>query len=163
LKPEGRNKLINYDDIYRNIANSVVEGSVVRVSWKCPISDEIIAESSAQMTADKSLQGDMYKELTRGLLQTTKGWFASLATSVLGGEAGNTVRRMGTTMANHIGQKQSYGEDIQKTAIVKAFEKVKDKFVYSDEYMFYAEKTSVNTENGSTNSGGSTPPPLPKT
>lgn len=154
--------MINYDDIYRNIASSVVEGAVVKVSWKCPITDEVIAESSAQMVADKSVQNDMYKELTRGLMQTTKGWFASLATSVLGGQAGNTVRRMGTTMANHMNKKQSYGEDVQKAAIVKAFEKVQDKFTYSDEYMFYAAKKASGTGTETPKAVTSGPPPLPK-
>jgi hypothetical protein len=155
--------LIKYDDIYRNIAKSTVEGATIRVSGKCPISEEIIAESSAHMVADKSLKTNMYKELTRGLLQTTKGWFASLATSVLGGQAGNTVRRLGTTMANHVGKQQSYGEDIQKAAILEAFDKVKDKFEYSEEYMFYAAKTKDDTKKVTPKVIDSkTPPPLPQ-
>ena len=154
--------MINYDDIYRNIAKSVVEGSTVRVSWKCPISDEIIVESSAQMVADKSLKGNMHKEFTRGLLQMTKGWFASFATSILGGQAGNTVRRMGTTLANHVGKQQSYSEDVQKAAIVQAFEKIQTKFEYSEEYMFYAAKTNKASGNETPKATTSAPPPLPK-
>ena len=150
--------MINYDDIYRNISKSVVEGSTVRVSWKCPISDEIVCQSTAQMVADKSLKGNMSKELTRGVLQMTKGWFASLATSILGGQAGNTVRRMGSTLANHVGKQQSYGEDVQKAAIVQAFEKIQNKFEYSEEYMFYAAKATGSA----TKATASAPPPLPK-
>ena len=155
--------MINYDDIYRNIADSSVEGNTIRVSWKCPVSEEIVAESSAQIKADNSLQGNMYQELTRGIVQQTKGWFASLATSVLGGQAGNTVRRMGTTLANHVGKQQKYGsEEAQKAAIVSAFEKVKEKFEYSDEYMFYTAKKTLNENKPKEQITGSTPPPLPQ-
>ncbi len=147
---KGVRKLINYEDIKRNIAESSVSGNMVKVRWKCPVSEEVIAESSAKIEGDTSLEGSMSQELTRGVLQATKGWFASLASSVLGGQAGNTVRRMGTTLADHLGKKQKYGgEEQQKAAIIRAFEKVQDKFEYAQEYGFYTAKKSA------------TPPPVP--
>lgn len=159
--PRGELKLIKYDDIYRNIAKSDIQGAVVKVSWKCPISDEIIAESSAQMVADKSLKGNMSSELTKGMINQAKGWFASFATSILGGQAGHTVRRMGTTLANHMGKQQQYGEEVQKEAIVKAFDKVKDKFVYSEDAMIYEAKTDSNQDNNTKTPASPAPPPIP--
>ena len=101
--------MVQYDDIYRNIAKTDVQGDIVSVTWKCPISDETVAESNARMVAKKDLSSNMKSELTRGAIQQAKWWFASLATSILGGAAGNTIRRMGTQVADHIQKAQKYG------------------------------------------------------
>ncbi len=142
--------MVQYDDIYRNIAKTDVQGDVVSVTWKCPISEETVAESNARMVAKKDLQSNLKGELARGAIQQAKSWFARLATSMLGGAAGHTVRRLGTTVANHVQKAQKFGAEEQKEAIVKAWEKVKDKFEYSEDCMVYVAKKAA------------TPPPLPK-
>mgnify|MGYP006281660867 CR=1 FL=1 len=139
-----------YDDIYRNIEKKEVRGDDIYVSWKCPVAEKIVAESSARMTAKKGLESDLKGELTRGAIQQAKYWFASLASSLFGSSAGNTVRRMGTTVADHVQKSHKYGEEEQKEAILKAWEKVEDRFEYSQDCMVYVEKKA------------DAPPPLPK-
>ncbi len=141
--------MVKYDDIYRNIAKSDVQGTSVNVTWKCPISEEVIGQSSGQMVAKKDLKSEMGSELTRGAIQQAKYFVAKLATSLFGGMAGNTIRRMGSTVANHVQKAQKYGEEEQKEAILKAWDKVKDKFEYSQECLVYIAKKAA------------APPPLP--
>ena len=141
--------MVQYDDIYRNIAKTDVQGDIVSVTWKCPISEETIAESNARMVAKKDLGSNLKSELTRGAVQGAKSWFAKLATSILGGAAGHAIRRMGTQVADHVQKAQKYGAEEQKEAIVKAWDKVKEKFEYSQDCMVYVAKKPA------------TPPPLP--
>jgi len=141
--------LVQYDDIYRNIAKTEIQGDVITVTWKCPISDETVAESNARMVAKKGLQSDLKSELTRGAIQTAKYWFASLATQMLGHGAGCTIQRMGTTVADHVQKAQRFGVEEQKEAILKAWDKIKDQFEYSQDCMVWVAKARP------------TPPPIP--
>ena len=132
--------VVKYEEIARNVEKTSVERDVVTVIWKDPISEKVIGETNARMQAPKGLKEDMGQELVRGVLRQAKYWVARMAGQLLGRAASDTVRRMGTTMEEHLQKNLKYGEEEEKAAVCEAWEKIKDRFAYSDECHVFVAK-----------------------
>lgn len=140
--------MIKYEDIARNVEKTAVEGDVITVTWKDPISEDVVGESNARMKAPKGLKEDMTQEMLRGALRQAKYWVARIAGQLLGRAASDTVRRMGTTVETHLQKGLRYGEEEQKAGVIEAWEKIQDRFVYSDDCHVYVKKEQKALSDG---------------
>jgi hypothetical protein len=128
---------IAYETIAPNIANVVVNGAVVQVNWKCPLTGREIGQSTATMTADPSVAGRVQASVKRSIAYEIIYGAARIVADLLGGVAGRVVSNAAYTAASDINSKVTAGSDYteasRKAAIVAAFESVKPSFVWNDE------------------------------
>jgi hypothetical protein len=128
---------IQYDTIAPNIANVDVNGALVRVSWKCPLTGRDVGQSTANMTADPSVAGRVQASVQRSIASEIIYGAARLAAGLLGGAAGRVVSNAAYTAASDINSKVTAGSDYteasRKAAIVMAFESVKPSFVWDEQ------------------------------
>jgi len=127
---------IQYDTIAPNIAQVDVNGALVRVSWKCPLTGRDVGQSTANMTADPSVAGRVQASVQRSIASEVIYGAARLVAGLLGGAVGRVVGNAAYTAASDINSKVTAGSDYteasRKAAIVTAFESVKPSFVWDE-------------------------------
>ncbi|HEY2926787.1 hypothetical protein [Piscinibacter sp.] len=126
-----------------NIAHVDVNGSLVQVSWKCPVTGREVGQSSATMSADSALAARVQASVKRSIASEIIYGAARLVAGLLGGAAGRVVSNAAYTAASDIDAKVTAGVDYtsasREAAIVTAFESVKASFVWDDkEHRFVA-------------------------
>ncbi len=128
---------IQYDAIAPNIAQVDVNGALVRVSWKCPLTGRDVGQSTANMTADPSVAGRVQASVQRSIASEVIYGAARLVAGLLGGAVGRVVGNAAYTAASDINSKLTAGSDYteasRKAAIVTAFESVKPSFVWDEQ------------------------------
>jgi hypothetical protein len=134
---------VRYDAIVPNIAHVDVNGSLVQVSWKCPVTGREVGQSSATMSADSALAARVQASVKRSIASEIIYGAARLVAGLLGGAAGRVVSNAAYTAASDIDAKVTAGVDYtsasREAAIVTAFESVKASFVWDDkEHRFVA-------------------------
>jgi hypothetical protein len=134
---------VRYDAIVPNIAHVDVNGSLVQVSWKCPVTGREVGQSSATMSADSALAARVQASVKRSIASEIIYGAARLVAGLLGGAAGRVVSNAAYTAASEIDAKVTAGVDYtsasREAAIVTAFESVKASFVWDDkEHRFVA-------------------------
>src|SRR5256885_1047593 len=58
---------IAYETIAPNVAHVAVNGAVVQVNWKCPLTGREVGQSTATMTADPSVAGRVQASVKRSI------------------------------------------------------------------------------------------------
>lgn len=128
---------IPYDTIAPNIAHVDVEGSLIQVRWKCPLTGRELGQSSANMSADPSVAARVQASVKRSIASEIIYGAARLISGVLGGAAGRVVSNAAYTAASDINQRVTAGSDYteasRREAIVAAFESVKASFVWDEQ------------------------------
>lgn len=127
---------VSYDAIVPNIAQVDVNGAMVRVSWKCPLTGREVGQSTASMSADPSLAARVQANVQRSVASEIIYGAARMVAGLLGGAAGRVVGNAAYTAAGEINSRVTAGSDYteasRKAAIVSAFESVKPSFVWDD-------------------------------
>ena len=127
---------IRYDAIEPNIGHVSVQGSLVEVSWRCPVSGREVGRSSASMSADPALSARVGASVKRSIVSETIYGAARFVTGLVGGVAGRVVGQAVYTAANDIDARLTAGVDYtnatREAAIVNAFEAVKDSFAWDE-------------------------------
>ena len=125
-----------YDTIVPNIAQVDVNGDMVQVSWKCPLTGREVGQSTASMTADPSIAGKIQASVKRSIASEIIYGAARLVAGMLGGAVGRVVSNAAYTAAGDINSRVTAGSDYteasRKAAIVTAFESVKPSFVWDE-------------------------------
>lgn len=128
---------VSYDTIAPNIARVDVDGALVQVSWKCPLTGRELGQSSANMSADPSVAARVQASVKRSIASEIIYGAARLISGVLGGAAGRVVSNAAYTAASDINARVTAGSDYteasRKEAIVAAFESVKASFVWDEQ------------------------------
>ena len=128
---------IQYDTIAPNISHVAVDGALVRVSWKCPLTGRDVGESTANMTADPSVAGRVQASVQRSVASEIIYGAARLVAGLLGGAVGRVVSNAAYTAASDINSKVTAGSDYteasRKAAVVTAFESVKPSFAWDEQ------------------------------
>jgi hypothetical protein len=128
---------VPYDAIVPNIAQVDVNGALVRVSWKCPLTGREVGQSTASMSADPSVAGRVQASVERNVASEIIYGAARLIAGMLGGAAGRVVSNAAYTAAGEINSRVTAGSDYteasRRAAIVSAFESVKPSFVWDDQ------------------------------
>jgi hypothetical protein len=127
---------VTYDTIVPNIALVDVNGALVRVSWKCPLTGREVGQSTANMSADPSVAARVQASVKRSIASEIIYGAARLVSGLLGGAAGRVVSNAAYTAAGDINSRVTAGSDYteasRKAAIVTAFESVRPSFVWDD-------------------------------
>jgi hypothetical protein len=128
---------VSYDTIAPNIAQVDVNGAIVRVSWKCPLTGREVGQSTASMSADPSVAARVQASVQRSVASEIIYGAARMVAGLLGGAAGRVVGNAAYTAAGEINSRVTAGSDYteasRKAAIVTAFESVKSSFVWDDQ------------------------------
>jgi hypothetical protein len=128
---------VSYDTIAPNIAQVDVNGAIVRVSWKCPLTGREVGQSTASMSADPSVAARVQASVQRSVASEIIYGAARMVAGLLGGAAGRVVGNAAYTAAGEINSRVTAGSDYteasRKAAIVTAFESVKPSFVWDDQ------------------------------
>src|SRR5262245_46584717 len=123
---------VEYDAIAANIAKVDVDGAMVRVDWKCPLTGREVGQSTASMSADPSLTGRVKASMQRSIASEVIYGVARSVAGLLGGALGRVVSNAAYTAANDINSRvtsgSDYSEATRRAAIVVAFDAVKDSF-----------------------------------
>lgn len=128
---------VSYDTIAPNIAQVDVNGAIVRVSWKCPLTGREVGQSTASMSADPSVAARVQASVQRSVASEIIYGAARMVAGLLGGAAGRVVGNAAYTAAGEINSRVTAGSDYteasRKAAILTAFESVKPSFVWDDQ------------------------------
>ena len=127
---------VGYDTIAPNIAYSSVDGAVVQVTWKCPVSGREVGQSTATMSADTSVGSRVQASVKRSIASEIIYGAARIVAGLLGGAAGRVVSNAAYTAAADINTRVTadvdYTEASRQAAIVAAFEAVRPSLVWDD-------------------------------
>ena len=138
---------ITYDSIVANIEQVSVDGAVVNVSWKCPVSGRLIGSSTATMTADQSITSRMGASVQRSIASEMIHGAARIVSGLIGGAAGRVISNAVYTAAGDINARAvagaDYSEASRREAIVLAFEAVKSSFEWNDRRRQFVASTST--------------------
>jgi hypothetical protein len=128
---------VPYETIAPNIAQVDVDGALVRVSWKCPLTGREVGQSTASMSADPSVAARVQASVQRSIALEVIYGAARLVAGLLGGAAGRVVSNAAYTAAGDINSRITAGSDYteasRQAAIVTAFEAVKPSFVWDEQ------------------------------
>ena len=128
---------VRYDTIVPNIADVDVDGALVRVSWKCPVTGRAVAESTADMPADPSLAARVQASVQRSIASEIIYGAARLISGLFGGAAGRVLSNATYTAASEINTRVTAGSDYteasRQAAIVVAFASVESSFVWDEQ------------------------------
>jgi hypothetical protein len=128
---------VPYETIAPNIAQVDVDGALVRVSWKCPLTGREVGQSTASMSADPSVAARVQASVQRSIASEVIYGAARLVAGLLGGAAGRVVSNAAYTAAGDINSRITAGSDYteasRQAAIVTAFEAVKPSFVWDEQ------------------------------
>jgi hypothetical protein len=140
---------VGYDTIAPNIAHVDVDGAVVHVSWKCPVTGQQVAQSTANMSADTSVTARVQASVKRSIASEIIYGAARLAAGLLGGAAGRVISNAAYTAAGDINQRVTVGVDYteasRQAAIVTAFEAVQASFVWDEQQRQFVAKANPTT------------------
>ena len=127
---------VAYDTIVPNIAYSNVDGAVVQVTWKCPVTGREVGQSTATMSADPSVASRVQASVKRSIASEIIYGAARMVAGLLGGAAGRVVSNAAYTAAADINTRVTatvdYTEASRRAAVATAFETVKGSFVWDD-------------------------------
>jgi hypothetical protein len=141
---------IAYDAIAANVAQVLVEGAQVQVTWKCPVTGRTVATSTAGMVADNSLGNRVGASIKRSLASEVIYGAARLITGFVGGAAGRIISNAVYTAAGDIDARSTAGVDYtqasREAAIVAAFDAVKPQFVWDTARNQFVARPSASTE-----------------
>jgi len=133
-----------YELIQPNVQEARVNGDKVEVRWKCPVSGQEIAQSSATMTADTSAKARMSSTLKRSVVREFFYTLTSIVGRALGGSAGRVARDVAYTAAHQADQRADrssrYTEASRRQAILTAFRAVEDRFAWDEGRKRFAAK-----------------------
>ena len=128
---------VGYDMILANVDKVDVNGAQVQVTWKCPVTGQVVGESTANMTADPSVTGRVFASVKRTVASEVIFGVARLVSSLLGGAAGRVVSNAAYTAAGDINSRVTdgvdYTEGSRKAAILAAFETMKPAFTWDEQ------------------------------
>jgi hypothetical protein len=128
---------VDYDTLVANIAQVNVDGPVVRVGWRCPVSGRSMGQSEAAMLADSSVTGRVGANVKRSVASEIIYGSARFLAGLLPGAAGRIFNNAVYTAAADISTKATAGSDVteasRRAAIVTAFQSVKDQFVWDEQ------------------------------
>lgn len=127
---------LTYEAIAANVADVSVDGSQVRVSWKCPSTGRVVGTSTGTMAVDYSLTNRIGASVKRSIASEVIYGAARLVASLLGGAAGRVVSNAAYTAAADINTRATasvdYSEASRQAAVVAAFETVKASFAWDE-------------------------------
>lgn len=127
---------VGYDVILVNIAKVDVIGAQVDVTWKCPVTGQVVGQSSGTMPADPSMSGRVLASVKRSVASEVVYGAARFVANLLGGAAGRVVSNAAYTAAGDINARATagvdYSEDSRQAAIVMAFESVEPSFNWDE-------------------------------
>lgn len=127
---------VGYDVILMNIAKVDVNGAQVDVTWKCPVTGQVVGQSSGTMSADPSMSGRVLASVKRSVASEVVYGAARFVANLLGGAAGRVVSNAAYTAAGDINARATagvdYSEDSRQAAIVMAFESVEPSFNWDE-------------------------------
>ena len=128
---------VGYDTILANVAKVDVNDAQVQVTWKCPVTGQVVGESTATMSADPSVTGRVFASVKRSVASEVVYGAARIVANLLGGVAGRVVSNAAYTAAGDINSRVTagvdYTEDSRRAAIVTAFETMKPSFVWNEQ------------------------------
>jgi hypothetical protein len=128
---------IRYEALVANIAAVEVQGSEVKVRWKCAQSGQAMGESRAWMAADTSMGSRVGANVKRGIAYEIIFGIARALSNVVGGAAGRVVSGAVNTAANEINTRVTagvdYSEASRRDAIIAAFESVRGAFEWDEQ------------------------------
>jgi hypothetical protein len=125
-----------YEAVVANVAQVHVDGSTVRVTWKCPATGRGMGQSTAYMAADASMGARVGASVKRSIASEVIYGSARFLAGILPGAAGRIFNNAVYTAANDINTRATSGADYteasRQAAVVAAFESVKDRFTWDD-------------------------------
>jgi hypothetical protein len=130
-------KPVSYDQIESNIADVDVEGSRVKVTWKCPVSGEVVGESFGTMQIDQTQQ-----VVKRGVARTFQIDFMKHVMGALGSVFGKNAlglqvtRAVAAPLASGAARsmtKVRFSEGARRQAIAAAFKPMASKFEWDED------------------------------
>ena len=128
---------VAYDKIEPNIAAVEVNGALVQVRWKCPLTGREVGQSTANMAADSSVAGRVQASIKRSIASEILYGAARLVAGLLGGAAGRVVSNAAYTAAGEVNSRATagvdYSEASRQAAIVTAFESVRPSFAWDEQ------------------------------
>jgi hypothetical protein len=128
---------VGYDMILANVDKVDVNGAQVQVTWKCPVTGQVVGESTAIMSADPSVTGRVLASVKRSVASEVVYGAARFVANLLGGAAGRVVSNAAYTAAGDINSRVTagvdYTEDSRQAAIVAAFEAMKPSFAWNEQ------------------------------
>ena len=137
-------KPVDYEQLAPNIAQAEVQGTLVRVSWKCPATGRAIGPSEAYMQADASVSGRVRASVKRSIASEIIYGSARVLAGILPGAAGRIFNNAVYTAANDINTRATSGSDYteasRRAAIVAAFESVKDQFTWDEQHQRFVAR-----------------------
>jgi hypothetical protein len=135
---------ISYKAISANIAQVVVEGAQVQVSWKCPLTGREVGVTRATMAADPSLASRVGASVKRSIASELIYGAARLVSGLLGGAAGRVIGNAAYTAAADVNARATAGVDYsqasREAAIVVAFESIKSSFVWDEQRRWFVAR-----------------------
>lgn len=135
---------VSYEAITPNIARVDVNGSQVDVTWKDPVTGRAMGQSTGWMAADPSMSSRVSASVKRSIINEVVYGIARLIAGALGGAAGRVVSNATYTAANDINTRATANVDFteasKQTAIVSAFDAVRDRFTWDDSARRFAAK-----------------------
>jgi hypothetical protein len=127
---------IRYETIAANVAAIDVQGSLVQVSWKCPLSGRVVGQSSAGMSADPSVASRVSSSVKRSIASEILFGAARVLSSLVGGAAGRVLSNAVYTAAGEINTRVTSGVDYteasRQAAILAAFGAVRGSFAWDE-------------------------------
>jgi len=128
---------VGYSMLQANIAKVHVNGAEVQVTWKCPVTGQVVGESTGTMSADPSMTSRVLASVKRTVASEVIYGAARFVANLLGGAAGRVVSNAAYTAAGDIDSRVTsgvdYTEDSRQAAIVVAFETMKPSFVWNEQ------------------------------
>jgi hypothetical protein len=128
---------VGYDMVKANVANVVVNGAQVEVTWKCPLKGHVVGTSTAPMSADSSMGGRVIASVKRSVASEVVYGAARFVASLLGGAAGRVVSNAAYTAAGDINSRVTagvdYSEASRQAAIATAFETIRPSFAWNEQ------------------------------
>jgi hypothetical protein len=126
----------SYDRIAPNIDRVEVDGSQVKVYWKCPATGRSVGDSTAWMAADSSMGARMGASVKRSIVSEIVYSIARFIANLLPGAAGRVISNATYTAANDVNYRATSGVDFtessRRAAIATAFESVEPSFVWDE-------------------------------
>lgn len=139
---------ISYDSIVHNIDQVSVDGNVVNVGWKCPLSGRLMGSSTATMAPDQSISSRVGASVKRSIASEIIYGAARIVSGLIGGAAGRVISNAVYTAANDINTRAvagaDYSEASRRQAIVLAFDAVKSNFEWNDSRRQFVATTSAS-------------------
>lgn len=128
--------LASYEAVAANVAQVHVDGTSVRVNWKCPVTGREMGESTAYMAADPSIPARVGASVKRSVVSEVVYGLARFLAGLLPGAAGRVFNNAVYTAANDISTRATAGTEYtdasRRDAIVAAFESVRDRFTWDE-------------------------------